>query len=81
MGFDKDPDNVEVIKASLPGPNALRTTTKFLRDTDYCKDILLSNYNESGIDYIGEWHSHVCHRALERFTEEVRYINFLYQLL
>ncbi len=59
MGYDKDFYTVEVTHVSLPGPNAIRTKTKFLRDTKYCEKVLKENYNKYGVDYVGEWHSHV----------------------
>jgi len=59
MGFDREPMDVEVIHASLPGPNAFHSPTKFLRDTEYCSKVLLENHKMFGIDYVGEWHSHV----------------------
>jgi hypothetical protein len=33
--------------------------TYFLRDTEYCAAILADYYEKFGVDYIGEWHSHV----------------------
>jgi hypothetical protein len=31
----------------------------FLRDTEYCATVLRQCYEETGADYVGEWHSHV----------------------
>ncbi|MDW7669379.1 MAG: hypothetical protein SCJ93_11190 [Bacillota bacterium] len=59
MGYDKKDLLVEVISASLPGPNAYHSSTKFERDTIYCTRVLYENYYKHGIDYVGEWHSHV----------------------
>lgn len=59
MGHDKEPLTVHVTHASLPGPNAFHSATKFVRDTEYCSKILLENYNNFGVDYVGEWHSHI----------------------
>lgn len=44
---------------SGPGPNAVHTPAYFLRDTEYCARVLREHYNRFGVDYIGEWHSHV----------------------
>ena len=60
MGFDFESFHVNVTHASLPGPNAIQTPTKFIRDTSYCTEILNENYKLYGVDYIGEWHSHIC---------------------
>ena len=51
--------DIEITDASEPGPNAQQTATHFLRDTAYCREFLARCYNESGADYVGEWHSHV----------------------
>ena len=59
MGYDKKPSIVNVTHASLPGPKALQTPTRFLRDTEYCSKVLLEHYNTYGVDYVGEWHSHI----------------------
>lgn len=59
MGYDKKPLTVHVTHASLPGPNAFHSATKFVRDTEYCRKILLEHYNNFGVDYVGEWHSHI----------------------
>ena len=50
---------IRVTYASGPGPNAVHQPTYFLRDTQYCANILLEQYERSGADYVGEWHSHV----------------------
>lgn len=51
--------DIHITDASDPGPNAQQTETHFLRDTAYCRDFLARCYNDSGVDYVGEWHSHV----------------------
>ena len=58
IGHDQ-PNNVHITYASMPGPNAVQTPTKFLRDNDYCKEVLFEQYNKFGTNYVGEWHSHV----------------------
>ncbi len=51
--------NIKISIASDAGPNAQRSTTHFLRDTDYCRQFLAEQYATNGADYVGEWHSHV----------------------
>jgi integrative and conjugative element protein (TIGR02256 family) len=50
---------IRVTHASGPGPNAVHQPSYFLRDTEYCAKILRDCYDETGSDYVGEWHSHV----------------------
>lgn len=59
IGYDKKPLTVEILYASLPGPKAYHSRTKFLRDTQYCSKVLRDYYDRFGTDYVGEWHSHV----------------------
>lgn len=59
MGHDINPSMVNVIHASLPGPNAYHSPSKFLRDTKYCSMVLQEHYDKYGVDYVGEWHSHI----------------------
>jgi integrative and conjugative element protein (TIGR02256 family) len=51
--------DVRVSQASDAGPNAQRSASHFLRDTEYCRGFLDQAYSDSGADYVGEWHSHV----------------------
>lgn len=53
------PATVHVTHASGPGPSAQRRPTAFLRDTPFCADLLRERYERFGVDYVGEWHSHV----------------------
>jgi integrative and conjugative element protein (TIGR02256 family) len=58
VGFNQGRD-IRVTGASDPGPNADRSATHFLRDTRYCRTFLGRVFQETGADYVGEWHSHV----------------------
>jgi proteasome lid subunit RPN8/RPN11 len=51
--------DIQVVEASDAGPNAEQSATHFLRDTHYCREFLARSYQETGADYVGEWHSHV----------------------
>ncbi len=53
------PETIMVTHASGPGPAARRSAGTFLRDTQYCRRVLQEHYVQYGVDYIGEWHSHV----------------------
>ncbi|MCQ1529513.1 hypothetical protein [Lutispora saccharofermentans] len=59
IGSDIKPLTVNVTHASLPGPKAYHSSTKFLRDTGYCSKVLREHYEKYGVDYVGEWHSHI----------------------
>lgn len=59
IGHSEPSGLVRVTFASGPGPKAVHLPTYFLRDTQYCANILREHYAQSGADYVGEWHSHV----------------------
>ncbi len=59
MGYTDPPATIHVTHASGPGPAAHRTPAAFLRDTSFCAAILREHYERFGVDYVGEWHSHV----------------------
>lgn len=59
IGHTDSSGTITVTHASGPGPKAIHTPSYFLRDTKYCADVLRRCYDESGADYVGEWHSHV----------------------
>jgi len=49
-----------ILRASKPGPNAIRTITRFEKDEEYCQKELLDAFDEleeQGL-YLGEWHYH-----------------------
>ena len=50
---------VTVTHASDGGPGAQQTAGMFLRNTEYCRDVLQEHYERFGVDYVGEWHSHI----------------------
>jgi integrative and conjugative element protein (TIGR02256 family) len=58
VGYNVGRD-IQVTDVSDPGPNAKRSATHFLRDTEHCRNFLARSYDETGADYVGEWHSHV----------------------
>lgn len=49
-----------ILKASKPGPNAIRTKTRFEKDEEYCQKVLRDSFEELGEKglYLGEWHFH-----------------------
>lgn len=59
MGPAASAAEIRVTHASGPGPNAVHTPAHFLRDTEYCARVLREHYDKFGVDYVGEWHSHV----------------------
>jgi integrative and conjugative element protein (TIGR02256 family) len=58
MGIHRGRDII-VSKVTDAGPNARRSACGFLRDTDYCQAALVTEFAASGVDYVGEWHTHV----------------------
>jgi len=59
IGYKND-DEYVIMRASRPGPNSVRTKTRFEKDEEYCQKQLLDAYNELGENglYMGEWHYH-----------------------
>lgn len=49
-----------VLKASGPGPNAIRTKVRFEKEERYCQEFLERMTKELGVKgaYLGEWHYH-----------------------
>jgi integrative and conjugative element protein (TIGR02256 family) len=60
VGYRNAGDEYIIVKASKPGPNAIRTKTRFEKDEGYCQKQLLDVFNELGEKglYLGEWHYH-----------------------
>lgn len=59
VGRIENPFILHIISVSGPGPNAQQTPTYFLRDTNWCSGFLQQQYESSGVDYLGDWHSHL----------------------
>lgn len=59
IGKIESATEIHVTHASGPGPNAIHQPAHFLRDTVYCAGVLRELYERHGVDYVGEWHSHV----------------------
>jgi integrative and conjugative element protein (TIGR02256 family) len=59
-GIIDEAGNTIVTHASDPGPKAVKSTTKFEKDVEYCQTFLDDIYIESNQKtvYVGEWHSH-----------------------
>lgn len=58
VGFNRGHD-ILVTDASDAGPNARRSATHFLRDTQHCRQFLRQSFECTGADYVGEWHTHI----------------------
>jgi integrative and conjugative element protein (TIGR02256 family) len=59
MGRFDSAGTIHVTHASGPGPNAVHKPAYFMRDTVYCASVLREHYERFGVDYVGEWHTHV----------------------
>lgn len=60
VGYRNGSGEYIIVKASKPGPNAIRTKTRFEKDAKYCQEQLLdacSKLGDKGL-YLGEWHYH-----------------------
>ncbi|GBE51849.1 thiamine/molybdopterin biosynthesis ThiF/MoeB-like protein [bacterium BMS3Bbin14] len=60
IGHRKVNGEYTILRASKPGPNAVRTKTRFDKDEEYCQKELLTAFKEFGEQglYLGEWHYH-----------------------
>jgi len=61
IGFVDERNQAVAIRATGPGPKAIRTATKFHRDIEHIQselDHAASELGSKGL-YIGEWHSHL----------------------
>lgn len=47
-----------VRRAGGPGPNAKRSTHRFLRDLQHARDLADHAYDADGSIWLGEWHTH-----------------------
>ncbi len=55
-----DGTTASITRATGPGPNAIRTATRFERDVEYAQQELdAESSKDSSSVYIGEWHSHL----------------------
>jgi len=59
-GFRSDTGNIVVVKATGPGPGAVRTENWFEKDVAYCQEQLNESSRTLGPkgQYVGEWHYH-----------------------
>ncbi len=59
LGFE-DPDGVHhwVTQAGGPGPNAVRSAVRFVRDLDHARALAAAAYEVDGSLWIGDWHTH-----------------------
>lgn len=70
-------DRVEVRRAGDPGPKAIRTPTRFVRDADHAQRLADIAYAADGSMWIGEWHTHPDGHASPSPTDLASYIGLL----
>ena len=60
IGHEEETGDIVVEFASEPGPKAIKESTRFERDVEYCQTIVDENYRKYGNKrvYVGEWHYH-----------------------
>lgn len=58
--LDKERDVVKVVNCSGPGPKAIKTETKFLKDKEFCQSFINKEFSKTNQknSYVGEWHYH-----------------------
>lgn len=57
LGHDLD-GGLRVTTAGAPGPSAVRTPTRFLRDLAYSQGLADEAYDRDYSVWLGEWHTH-----------------------
>lgn len=62
VGFKLGDGDIKVRFASPPGPNAVKSKTRFIKDVNFCQAYLDEKYRNEGdrAVYVGEWHYHPC---------------------
>lgn len=60
IGFRNETGNIVVVRATGPGPKAVRTEARFEKDIEYCQQQLIESSQSLGLkgQYVGEWHYH-----------------------
>lgn len=59
LGFeDSDEDKYWVTQAGGPGPKAVRSPVRFVRDLEHSKALAAAAYEIDGSLWIGDWHTH-----------------------
>jgi integrative and conjugative element protein (TIGR02256 family) len=59
LGFeDPEGDHHWVTQAGDPGPNAVRSAVRFVRDLDHARALAAAAYEVDSSLWIGDWHTH-----------------------
>jgi integrative and conjugative element protein (TIGR02256 family) len=70
-GHLDDGGNIQITHASGPGPQAIRSATRFEKDIAFCQKFLdnITGESRSKIFYLGEWHSHPSQNTMPSHTD------------
>lgn len=68
---------IEVTVAGDPGPAALRTPHRFVRDRDHAERLADAAYRQGGSTWVGEWHTHPTGSPRPSPTDITTYAAFL----
>jgi integrative and conjugative element protein (TIGR02256 family) len=60
LGYRTSEGKYVIMRITGPGPKAVRTATRFEKDTEYCQEEIEKTYGQLGDKglYLGEWHYH-----------------------
>jgi len=60
IGYREDSGKYVILRATGPGPKAIRTKTRFEKEEEYCQKGLIDAFSQLGEKglYLGEWHYH-----------------------
>ncbi|MEU0379207.1 Mov34/MPN/PAD-1 family protein [Streptomyces cyaneofuscatus] len=70
-------DTVTVQHAGTPGPEAVQTSTCFLRDRAHAQNLADHVYAQDHSVWIGEWHTHPTSRPVPRSRDAATYHQLL----
>jgi len=76
FGFISDDDEAVVARAYGPGPKAKHRPRSYVPDSQETQRLIDSHYDNDGLSYLGEWHTHPQGQA----TPSGRDANFLSNL-
>jgi len=76
LGHD-DGSNIRIAVAGDPGPNAVRTADRFLRDREHAQRIATDAWESGRAQWVGEWHTHPNTAPVPSDIDLASYMNHL----
>ena len=76
LGHD-DGTNFRITGAGDPGPHAVRTADRFLRDREHAQRIATDSWEADRAQWVGEWHTHPNTAPVPSVIDLTSYMNHL----